>query len=784
MRIWSNWQATPSSQRGSGQSIVVPVALAMLTVVAALPFRSIAQAVEHAPVAEFASVPRFAAPGPAALAAPAAAPSAAACNPGTQTIEGNVVSLDMHLRRVDASINNPSDLAHPIDQLNLRSYSGCLTSPEIDVKPGNSLHVALHNDLSKHDPTCDSPAGAYLQLPYGVGCFNTTNLHTHGLHVSPSGQSDNVLREVDPETVAPYVIDIPDDHPSGTFWYHAHMHGSTAVGLASADAGVLIIRGNRKYDQAHPGAPADIDTVLHGPDQQPFPENLFVLQQLAYACFWTSDPTKPYDNLITTTGLYQTGSNVNANSPWACVPPTSVGKGTMTKGVVENFNSQLFSASIWDTNGRFTSINGVVEPRMTIPAGQIQRWRFVHAGVHDTINLQVVKIPPDTAKQGLLSDRLAGKSRLQQADIVKEVCKATAQTLIPQFEIADDGLTRTHIRVINPHGEEPIRVPNPSGMVTAPIYPSNYLQPGYRSDVLVVFPEEGDYCLLDQAAASSERINPSTPVPGQGPTIPQLLAHVHVTGGKAVQGDLEEYVLKTLFAGNETLPAKVRQGLLKADLTPWAPFTELAAPSPHPEPYAHFQINDNPPGPGTKGLFVVNGQSYDPNVVTPLLTRKVETTDDWSVEIEPQLTGTPPAIDGGEPHIFHIHVNPFEVVDIKRLYFDDPHSAQPTRKVSIYDSNGKCIPGIVAGDAQHLADQYCGLYHVFRDTLFIENSYEATLRTHYARYTGEFVLHCHILDHEDAGMMANVVIADDPAHPPPREKVLMPTMDHHRATQQ
>jgi FtsP/CotA-like multicopper oxidase with cupredoxin domain len=104
--------------------------------------------------------------------------------------------------------------------------------------------------------------------------------------------------------------------------------------------------------------------------------------------------------------------------------------------------------------------------------------------------------------------------------------------------------------------------------------------------------------------------------------------------------------------------------------------------------------------------------------------------------------------------------------------------------VSIYDSNGKCIPGIVAGDAQYLADQYCGLYHVFRDTLFIENSYAATLRTHYARYTGEFVLHCHILDHEDAGMMANVVIADDPAHPPPREKVLMPTMNHHPATQQ
>jgi FtsP/CotA-like multicopper oxidase with cupredoxin domain len=327
-------------------------------------------------------------------------------------------------------------------------------------------------------------------------------------------------------------------------------------------------------------------------------------------------------------------------------------------------------------------------------------------------------------------------------------------------------------------------VPNPTEIVSPPIYQSNYLQPGYRSDVLVVFPEEGDSCLLDQAAASSERINPSTPLPGQGPTIPQLLAHVHVSGGTAVHGNLEEFVLKTLSEGNQTLPEKTREGLLEGNITPWAPFTELEAPLPHAEPYAHFQISDNPSGPGTKGLFIVNGHSYDPNVVTPLLTRKVETTDDWSVEIEPQLTGTPPTVDVGEPHIFHIHVNPFEVVDIKRLYFDDPHSAIPTRKVSIYDSSGKCIPSVVAGDAQHLADQYCGLYHVFRDTLFIENSYEATLRTHYARYTGEFVLHCHILDHEDAGMMANVVIADDPEHPPPRKKVFMLTMSHQPATQQ
>ena len=36
--------------------------------------------------------------------------------------------------------------------------------------------------------------------------------------------------------------------------------------------------------------------------------------------------------------------------------------------------------------------------------------------------------------------------------------------------------------------------------------------------------------------------------------------------------------------------------------------------------------------------------------------------------------------------------------------------------------------------------------------------YRIYIRTRYERYIGEFVLHCHILDHEDQGMMQNVSI--------------------------
>ncbi|MBV8930145.1 MAG: multicopper oxidase domain-containing protein, partial [Mycobacteriaceae bacterium] len=739
-------------------------------------------------VPAFAAVPRFTASRLRAVALGAPQQNGPACTPGSATVTGQVVRLDLHLRRVNTTINNPSYFfgTNNTDPLTLRTYSGCLTSPAIDAYPGDSLRITLHNDLNANDPTCGASPAPYLQLPSGVGCFNTTNFHSHGLHVSPSGISDNVLRDM-PPAASPYPIqiDIPSDHPAGTFWYHAHMHGSTAVQVASADAGVLVIHGNRTYNPSRPHGIADIDTILHDATGQPFPDTVFVLQQIAYACFWTTDPNKPYDNLITSQGLYTT-ADANSNSPpasasapWTCRPGYQLPRGSETRGVVENFDSQLFSPTIWDTNGRFTSINGVVQPRISVPAGQIQRWRFVHAGVHDTINLQVVRMTPTAAVP--LATQLAGKSRKQQAVIVQQSCTATAATLIPQLEIAVDGLTRTKINAIDPAGVQPIPTPSPSpsSSPSPPMYPSNYLQPGYRSDVLVVFPHEGDYCLLDQSAPPSERVN-NGGGGGQGPSIPQLLAYVHVAGGHAVPGDLTQYVERTLYAANATLPAGVRTALLAGNVTPWAAFqTDLPRPSPHAEPYAHFQIND------ANGAFTVNGQSYDPNVVQRVLVRQLGTVDDWHVEIAPQpVVPTPtPApsgqpspfpLDLGEPHIFHIHINPFQIVDVRRRYYDS--SGKLVKTVSIYDKSGKCIPSVVSGDSQELADQYCGLWHVYRDTLFIENSFEVVLRTKYVRYTGEFVLHCHILDHEDAGMMANVQVVSDILHPPPPAHAHMPTM--------
>ncbi len=81
---------------------------------------------------------------------------------------------------------------------------------------------------------------------------NVTNLHTHGLHISGDTPSDDVTRILEGGFAGDYVYDIPADHMGGTFWYHAHHHGSTFLQVSSGALGLIII------DDQFDGIPANV----------------------------------------------------------------------------------------------------------------------------------------------------------------------------------------------------------------------------------------------------------------------------------------------------------------------------------------------------------------------------------------------------------------------------------------------------------------------------------------------------------------------------------------------
>lgn len=109
------------------------------------------------------------------------------------------------------------------------NFNGEVPGPTLRLRSGETLGVTLTNQL-------DEP----------------TNLHTHGLHVSPAGNSDNVFVHLMPGESFAYEYAIPQDRTSGLsipgfYWYHPHLHGDSAEQVEGGMAGALIVEGELDY---------------------------------------------------------------------------------------------------------------------------------------------------------------------------------------------------------------------------------------------------------------------------------------------------------------------------------------------------------------------------------------------------------------------------------------------------------------------------------------------------------------------------------------------------------
>ena len=70
-----------------------------------------------------------------------------------------------------------------------------------------------------------------------------TNVHYHGMNVSPLSPSDDIFIMIPPTGDFDYEVQIPEDHPEGLFYYHAHLFGLTEYQIMSGLSGGLIVNG-------------------------------------------------------------------------------------------------------------------------------------------------------------------------------------------------------------------------------------------------------------------------------------------------------------------------------------------------------------------------------------------------------------------------------------------------------------------------------------------------------------------------------------------------------------
>ncbi len=97
-------------------------------------------------------------------------------------------------------------------------YNGMYMPPLLRLQPGDSIQLQLAN-----------------------GSQQSTNVHYHGLAVTPLGPGDNVFLDIDPATTFQYDFTVPADHPQGLYWYHPHFHPDVNPQIAAGLSGGMII---------------------------------------------------------------------------------------------------------------------------------------------------------------------------------------------------------------------------------------------------------------------------------------------------------------------------------------------------------------------------------------------------------------------------------------------------------------------------------------------------------------------------------------------------------------
>ncbi len=117
-------------------------------------------------------------------------------------------------------------------------YQGNNTPPVIRVQPGSTLNVEYKNEL----------AAQSREDCLGHPCMQMTNLHFHGLHVSPNTPQDDVLDMMaSPGETLHYSVQVPPQQPPGLYWYHTHSHGESYVQDLDGMSGAIVVEGIERY---------------------------------------------------------------------------------------------------------------------------------------------------------------------------------------------------------------------------------------------------------------------------------------------------------------------------------------------------------------------------------------------------------------------------------------------------------------------------------------------------------------------------------------------------------
>lgn len=122
-------------------------------------------------------------------------------------------------------------------------YNGAYLPPLLRTQLGDTLRIAFRNDLPG----------------------KPSNLHYHGMSVSPQGNSDNVFVHVHPGETFHYEVRIPaaGRQGPGLYWYHPHAHGYVDDQILGGMSGALVVDGFERLYPLLRGLPERFLLIKH-----------------------------------------------------------------------------------------------------------------------------------------------------------------------------------------------------------------------------------------------------------------------------------------------------------------------------------------------------------------------------------------------------------------------------------------------------------------------------------------------------------------------------------------
>lgn len=172
--------------------------------------------------------------------------------------------------------------------------------PTLHVAPGQSISIKLRNNIQSEENSTthvtiedywtmllnpgekikyqyykkrpDTIQGMKIDHPNIPHNFDSTNLHLHGLdievhmfHPVATHRPDAPHIVVEPSQCYCYKFNVPIHHPGGLYWYHPHLHGSSAVQIWGGMLGVMYVDGPLEEELQRQGVDRGQEFVIWDP---------------------------------------------------------------------------------------------------------------------------------------------------------------------------------------------------------------------------------------------------------------------------------------------------------------------------------------------------------------------------------------------------------------------------------------------------------------------------------------------------------------------------------------